>query len=488
MSHSSEFGHPSVGAERARPAGVVRLPGLSYHAIALFAAAADGILIFGASVLGGLLYHEIWYQGRSDIEQFAGIGFANALIFVSLASAWGLYRLPMLLTPRYALARTVTTWAGVLLSITWLLFLLKAGASVSRGALITIAVIQIVLLIATRFLMGRYFNAAIRSGAVRGRRAIILGSQREFAAWSAPALLRQFGIEEVARVALGSPSMSRFRASQLSGIERAIETAKRVRADELVVALDWSNAKLLDAVRERLRISPLPVRLLPCHIVRSVYDMGAGSEALSMIAELQRAPLSKVEQALKRGFDICAAGIGLFLLSPLLLIVALAIKLESRGPVIFRQRRNGFNGNQFVIFKFRTMKVLEDGPSIPQATREDPRVTSVGRLLRRWSLDELPQLLNVMRGEMSFVGPRPHALAHDTEYMERVGNYAFRHHVKPGITGWAQVNGYRGETPELDQMVERIKFDLWYINNWSIWLDLRIVFRTCFEVSRGSAF
>jgi putative colanic acid biosysnthesis UDP-glucose lipid carrier transferase len=488
MSRSTEFGHPSVGADRARSVGASGFRGLSYHTIALFAAVTDGVLILGASILGGLLYHQIWYEGRSDIDQFVGIGFANALIFVSLASAWGLYRLPMLLTPRYALARTVITWAGVLLSITWLLFLLKAGASVSRGALITIAAIEIVFLIVARFLIGRYLNGAIRSGAIRGRRAILLGSQREFAAWTASALLRQFGIEEVARIALGSRSSRAVGTSEVQGIERAIEAARRVGADELVVALDWSNTKLLEAVRRRLRASPLPVRLLPCHIVRSVYDMGAGSEALSMIADLQRAPLNQVEQALKRGLDICFAGVGLFLLSPLLMIVALAIKLESRGPVIFRQHRNGFNGNQFVIFKFRTMKVLEDGPSILQATREDPRVTSVGRLLRRWSIDELPQLLNVVRGEMSIVGPRPHALAHDKEYMELVGNYAFRHHVKPGITGWAQVNGYRGETPELDQMVERVKFDQWYINNWSIWLDLRIVFRTCFEVSRGSAF
>ena len=177
----------------------------------------------------------------------------------------------------------------------------------------------------------------------------------------------------------------------------------------------------------------------------------------------------------------------LLALSPLLAIVAAAIKLDSPGPVIFRQRRNGFNGRQFEIYKFRTMNVLEDGAVIRQAKKRDNRVTAVGRLLRRSSIDELPQLFNVLKGDMSLVGPRPHALAHDDEYGKLIANYAFRHHVKPGITGWAQVNGFRGETLRIESMMERIEADLWYINNWSLWLDLRIMLATCLEVARGRA-
>jgi putative colanic acid biosynthesis UDP-glucose lipid carrier transferase len=172
---------------------------------------------------------------------------------------------------------------------------------------------------------------------------------------------------------------------------------------------------------------------------------------------------------------------------PLFLITAVAVKLDSSGPIIFRQRRSGFNSKEFVIFKFRTMTVLEDGPIITQACRDDLRVTRIGRFLRRLSLDELPQLYNVLRGDMSLVGPRPHALAHDDEYKVHIANYAFRHHVKPGMTGLAQVNGLRGETASLEQMVERVKFDLWYINNWSPGLDLNILLRTCFEVLRDRA-
>jgi undecaprenyl-phosphate galactose phosphotransferase/putative colanic acid biosynthesis UDP-glucose lipid carrier transferase len=166
------------------------------------------------------------------------------------------------------------------------------------------------------------------------------------------------------------------------------------------------------------------------------------------------------------------------MLLPLMLITSLLIKLDSRGPILFTQGRNGFNGCSFRIFKFRTMTVAEDGPIIQQATRDDPRVTGLGRWLRRVNIDELPQLINVLKGEMSLVGPRPHATAHNTKYEQQIAVYAFRYHVKPGITGWAQVNGFRGETRTLELMEKRVEFDLWYINNWSAWLDLKILLKT----------
>jgi len=161
-----------------------------------------------------------------------------------------------------------------------------------------------------------------------------------------------------------------------------------------------------------------------------------------------------------------------------MLLTAVLIKLDSGGPVFFRQKRDGFNGRTFEILKFRTMHVLEDGAAVRQATRNDPRITRLGRLLRRSSVDELPQLFNVIWGDMSLVGPRPHATSHNSEYEKLIANYAFRHHVKPGLTGWAQVNGYRGETRQIEQMKQRVEHDLWYINKWSPWLDLKIVLRT----------
>jgi undecaprenyl-phosphate galactose phosphotransferase/putative colanic acid biosynthesis UDP-glucose lipid carrier transferase len=184
------------------------------------------------------------------------------------------------------------------------------------------------------------------------------------------------------------------------------------------------------------------------------------------------------ECAIKRVFDIAVSSLALVMLAPTMLIAAIVIKLDSRGPAFFSQLRNGFNSKEFWIFKFRTMTVMEQGPEVKQAGRNDKRVTRVGRWLRRTSIDELPQFLNVLRGEMSLVGPRPHATQHNNEYEKLIWKYAFRHHVKPGITGWAQVHGLRGETATVDVMEKRVELDLWYINNWSLWLDVKILMKT----------
>jgi exopolysaccharide biosynthesis polyprenyl glycosylphosphotransferase len=186
----------------------------------------------------------------------------------------------------------------------------------------------------------------------------------------------------------------------------------------------------------------------------------------------------------KRAGDVLVASLVLIFFLPIMALAAIAIKLDSPGPVIFRQVRKGFNGKHFTILKFRTMTVQENGPNVVQATRDDSRVTGIGRLLRSTSIDELPQLWNVLAGDMSLIGPRPHALAHDNYFEVMLSDYAFRHHVKPGITGWAQCNGARGATPTIEHVTQRVKLDLWYINNWSLWLDLLILIRTVFEVLR----
>ena len=202
--------------------------------------------------------------------------------------------------------------------------------------------------------------------------------------------------------------------------------------------------------------------------------------------KLSERPLSGWSVFAKGLEDRILAALLLIALSPLLIAVALAIKLNSRGPVLFRQKRYGFNNNEFSVLKFRTMReTAAPAPAAPaagveQAKREDPRVTAVGKILRRTSLDELPQLVNVVRGEMSLVGPRPHAVAHNEEYASVINEYLSRHRVKPGITGWAQINGFRGETQTLDLMRQRVQHDLYYIENWSVLFDLRILVMTLF--------
>ncbi len=188
-------------------------------------------------------------------------------------------------------------------------------------------------------------------------------------------------------------------------------------------------------------------------------------------------------ESVKRIFDCVLAGFGLFLLAPLMLVIALSILISSRGPILFKQRRFGLDGREIEVWKFRTMfHSTKQDTSIPQAVRNDSRVTRVGGFLRRTSLDELPQLCNVLQGTMSLVGPRPHAVEHSHKYRKLVSGYMLRHKIKPGITGWAQVNGWRGETDTLEKMQNRIKFDVAYIRNWSLWLDIQIVARTALTI------
>ena len=197
-----------------------------------------------------------------------------------------------------------------------------------------------------------------------------------------------------------------------------------------------------------------------------------------------RPPLSAFDLAVKRAFDVCASAIGLLTLSPLLLTVAFGIKLESRGPVLFRQNRHGYNNQLIPIIKFRTMTVVEDGETsatFTQARSNDDRVTRLGRVLRRTNIDELPQLINVLRGEMSLIGPRPHPIALNTIFREQIVPYSRRHNVKPGLTGWAQVNGFRGETDTFEKMQRRIEYDMFYVDNWSFIFDLKILLLTLFS-------
>ena len=196
------------------------------------------------------------------------------------------------------------------------------------------------------------------------------------------------------------------------------------------------------------------------------------------VVAIRETPFSGLNSLIKRASDIVLASLILVLLSPFMLTIAVAVKCTSKGPVIFRQRRYGLNGDEIVVYKFRSMAVCEDGARVTQAQKDDLRVTRLGAVLRRTSLDELPQFINVLGGSMSIVGPRPHAVAHNEQYRGLIKGYMLRHKVKPGITGWAQVNGLRGETDTLDKMAARVEFDLDYLRNWSLRLDLWIVLRT----------
>jgi putative colanic acid biosynthesis UDP-glucose lipid carrier transferase len=198
-------------------------------------------------------------------------------------------------------------------------------------------------------------------------------------------------------------------------------------------------------------------------------------------------PYSGVNAVLKRIFDIVVTLAGLAVIWPILLAVAIGVKLSSPGPVIFKQRRYGMDGREIFVYKFRSMTVTEDGGNVRQATRGDMRVTPFGAFIRKTSIDELPQLFNVLAGSMSLVGPRPHAVAHNEQYRKLIKGYMLRHKVRPGITGWAQVNGYRGETETVEKMRARIEHDLYYLRNWSLSLDLWIIVKTALVLFRDKA-
>jgi putative colanic acid biosynthesis UDP-glucose lipid carrier transferase len=257
----------------------------------------------------------------------------------------------------------------------------------------------------------------------------------------------------------------------------AATTARLLRADDVFILTPWSDTETVERCLDAFLCVPAAVHLGP----GPVFDRLARARIVKTgpIASLalDRSSLSGPSLVLKRALDIVVASIALILLSPLFLALAIAIALDSKGPVLFRQRRYGFNQEPFRIFKFRSMKTLEDDRHVKQASASDPRITRIGRFMRRTNLDELPQLVNVLLGDMSLVGPRPHALAHDQSFRPSIALYARRHNVKPGITGWAQVNGLRGEvTPET--LKARIEHDLYYIDNWSFRLDLWILWRT----------
>ncbi|MGY3238609.1 MULTISPECIES: undecaprenyl-phosphate glucose phosphotransferase [unclassified Bradyrhizobium] len=460
---------------------------IPYFALKHALAVVDASVIMLASVFGGGLYQIIAYGDLGHVEPVLRAGPVAALLYVLLGHATEFYE------PREALARKrrdvwriFAQWSLVGLLLALLAFLMKSGASFSRGSVICFGGLALFLLVASRRLAKQFVSAAVAEGQVQGRRAILLGTREELASLGADELLEQHGLAEVERVTFTSRGNGGFAMTtdETASLERALAVAREWGVDEIVLAFPWSDNRKIELVRDGLRISPLPIHLLPDRRIRALARNPSYRLQNSLSVEIQRGPLTRAEQLSKRILDIIGASMGLVLLAPLMLLSAIAVRLDSRGPVLFRQRRNGFNTKQFSIFKFRTMTVMEDGPTIVQAQRFDPRVTKVGRLLRRTSIDEVPQLLNVLRGEMSLVGPRPHALAHDSHFGQLLSDYAFRHHVKPGITGWAQVKGYRGETARVEQMKGRLDCDLWYINNWSLLLDLKILMLTCLELSR----
>lgn len=255
----------------------------------------------------------------------------------------------------------------------------------------------------------------------------------------------------------------------------------------IFVALPLRHIQRVMQLLDHLRDSTMSIYYVPDVYVFDLIQARSGEIGGVPIIAMCETPFYGYRGVLKRLTDIAFTLCILIPLLPLLLLIGLAVRLTSRGPAIFRQRRYGLDGKEIVVYKFRSMYVAQDGPDVPQAQKHDPRITPIGRFLRRTSLDELPQLINVLQGRMSLVGPRPHAVAHNEMYRQLIKGYMMRHKVLPGITGLAQVNGCRGETSELEQMQARVNYDLDYLRQWSPLLDLQILFKTAVQMIRGDA-
>ncbi|REE18896.1 putative colanic acid biosynthesis UDP-glucose lipid carrier transferase [Paraburkholderia sp. BL6669N2] len=269
--------------------------------------------------------------------------------------------------------------------------------------------------------------------------------------------------------------------------QRMLQLVRQRAIRELWLALPISKEKAIHRFVMDLRNDFVNIRFIPDVRSLTLFNQPMvdllGVPAINLAAS----PITDLRVLPKRVFDRLFALAALTALAPVMLVIAAAVKISSPGPVFFRQKRKGIDGNQFEIYKFRSMKVhKEEHGRITQATRRDPRITAVGAFLRRTSLDELPQFINVLRGEMSVVGPRPHALEHDDIYKDLVKGYMHRYRIKPGITGWAQINGYRGETDRIEKMMGRVKLDLYYMQHWTFWLDIKIVVLTLWKGFVGS--
>ncbi len=450
---------------------------LSYDDFGILAVLSDVSAIIVASILTGSAYHWLAFGESGSVVEFFGVGAILAALAAAPIKLRGLYTPDRLLSVLSQITPILLIWSSAVLFLLGISFTLKISEELSRGWILLLATIAPFLILSQRFLLKRAMLADLQRGRLKRSKVVLITGDTKTSLANHETLPAQ---DVVATYQL--PRDRQAIRHVLAKIINAVRGSNTI--SEIHLVMDWSRWSDMKQVLTELRILPIPVRLIADATAREILQYPEHRVQGTVSFELQRAPLTAGEQVAKRLFDVTIATASLLAIAPLLLVVSLAVCIDSRGPILFRQTRGGFNGQTFQILKIRTMHVMEDGPTITQASPHDNRVTRVGRWLRRFSIDELPQLINVLRGDMSLVGPRPHALAHDAHYSSLISNYPYRHHVKPGMSGWAQVNGFRGETSTVSLMKQRVELDLWYVTNWSLWLDLRILFWTVLEVYR----
>lgn len=409
-------------------------------------------------------------------------GAVNAVLLLELMDC---YQLGALLRPFQVLRRIVIVWSGTFAALALLGFLLKISEEFSRFWFGAWFVTGLVLFAIVRFSLAFMVRRWARNGAME-RRAVVVGGGK-----SAETLIRSLeqqpyndiricGIFDDRDDRRSPPVVAGY--PKLGNVSELIEFARIARIDMLIVSLPITAEGRVLSLLKKLWVLPVDIRL-SAHSNQLRFRPRSYSfiGAVPMLDIFDK-PINNWDSVAKRAFDILFSLLGIIVFSPVMIATAIAIKLDSKGPVFFMQKRHGFNNEVIDVYKFRSMYTEMSDPTARNAvTKNDPRVTRVGRFIRKTSIDELPQFFNALLGSLSLVGPRPHAVSaqsHNKLYHEVVDGYFARHRVKPGVTGWAQINGWRGEIDHDDKIKMRTEYDLYYIENWSLWFDLKILFLT----------
>lgn len=437
----------------------------------------DIVLIFTAFSISGWMFDRPWHLYRVVVA--GGV----VILFLLTAEFAGVYQSWRLDTLRKEIVSTLLSWGAAVCMLLPAAYLADLHGYYSSRVAITWIILTPVFLVFIRFVLRTILRAMRMNGRNTRTLAFVGCTETTRKLYEQIAHAPWLGFNVVGVYDEREPS--RLPASRLplkGRLQELIEDAKAGRIDYVYITLPMrAESRIIKLIHE-LADTTASVYMVPDLFVTDLAHARWSSIGNMPVVSVYESPFWGVSGFLKRLEDIAIGALILVLIAPLMVVIAVAIKLTSPGPVFFKQRRYGLNGQVVEVWKFRSMSVCEDGDNVPQAKRTDSRITPLGAFLRRSSLDELPQFINVLQGRMSIVGPRPHAVAHNEQYRRLIHGYMLRHKVKPGITGWAQVNGWRGETDTLDKMQNRVECDLHYVNNWSLWLDLKIIWMTIFKV------
>jgi Undecaprenyl-phosphate glucose phosphotransferase len=439
--------------------------------VSVATAAFDVFLIL---VVGAAVGFVALTAGLADTDvtlDLMRLGGVVALLFFILTLMRGEYAAAKCLAPEGLARRTAIAWFAALVSAFALAFAAHIGGELPTPALFGFSFGGFAAVYLAKLGFLKVAKTHVKLGSMAERRIFLVGYEEEVK------IFTQRYESRLASTHLIDATVLRGKDHLQEDLALACASARILAPDDVFILVPWSDNTTIDACVDTFLRLPTAIHLGPEAALDRFNDAEIAKVGPIPSLKLVGHAMSPLEIAAKRTMDIVLAGLGLLLLAPLFIAAAIMIKLDSPGPVVFRQRRYGFNQRPFLIYKFRSMCTLEDSAKLRQVVAGDERVTRFGNFMRRRNIDELPQLLNVLLGDMSLVGPRPHALAHDQAFGRSIALYTRRHNVKPGITGWAQVNGFRGGfTDEL--MQARVDCDLAYIDNWSLWLDIKILWLT----------